>query len=267
MITSNSTGPVLWSLDARGVASVVLNRPEVNNAYDGALIDGMLAAMDALAGADHLRAILLKGNGRHFQAGADLKWIDAVRTASARENVRVSRATAQAVQRLNLAPVPTVALVQGGCFGGGTGIVAACDVVIAAEDAMFSIAEVRWGLTAAIILPQLADAIGVRQLRRYALTGERFGAAEARRIGLVHEVVPRAELEAAGERMLARLLENGPEAVAETKALSLRGAFADLDAAAFDRLIASHAEKRRSAEAAEGLASFAQKRAARWKPD
>ena len=267
MPPTNSTGPVLWSLDARGVAIVVLNRPEVNNAYDGELIDGMLAAMDALAGADHLRAVLLKGNGRHFQAGADLKWIDAVRTASARENVRVSRATAQAVQRLNLAPVPTVALVHGGCFGGGTGIVAACDVVIAAEDAIFSIAEVRWGLTAAIILPQLADAIGVRQLRRYALTGERFGAAQALRIGLVHEVVPRAELEATGERMLARLLENGPAAVAETKALSLRGAFADLDVAAFDRLIESHAEKRRSAEAAEGLASFAQKRAARWKPD
>ena len=181
MSRSNSTGPVLWSVDARGVASVVLNRPEVNNAYDGELINGLLAAIDALAGADALRAILVKGNGRHFQAGADLKWIDAVRTASAEENIRVSRATADAVQRLNQVPVPTVALVHGGCFGGGTGIIAACDVVIAAEDAVFSIAEVRWGLTAAIILPQLADAIGVRQLRRYALTGERFGAAEARR--------------------------------------------------------------------------------------
>jgi methylglutaconyl-CoA hydratase len=156
--------------------------------------------------------------------------------------------------------------VHGGCFGGGTGIVAACDVAIAAEDAVFSIAEVRWGLTAAIIIPQLADAIGVRQLRRYALTGERFGAAEARRIGLVHEVVPRAELEAAGERMLAQLLENGPEAVAETKALVLRATFADLDAAAFDRLVESHASKRQSDEAAEGLASFAQKRPAGWKP-
>jgi methylglutaconyl-CoA hydratase len=163
-------------------------------------------------------------------------------------------------------PVPTVALVHGGCFGGGTGIIAACDVVIAAEDAVFSIAEVRWGLTAAIILPQLADAIGVRQLRRYALTGERFGAAEARRIGLVHEVVPRTDLEAVGERILRQLLENGPEAIAQTKALTLRSAFADLDAAAFDRLVESHAAKRQSAEAAEGLASFAEKRVARWKP-
>jgi methylglutaconyl-CoA hydratase len=266
MPPTNSTGPVLWSVDPRGVASVVLNRPDVNNAYDGDLIQGLLAAIDALAGADFLRAIVIKGNGRHFQAGADLKWIDAVRTSSPQENIRVSRATAQAVQRLNLVPVPTVGLVHGGCFGGGTGIVAACDVAIAAEDAVFSIAEVRWGLTAAIILPQLADAIGVRQLRRYALTGERFGAAEARRIGLVHEVVPRAELEAAGERTLGHLLENGPEAVAETKALALRSAFADLDPAAFDRLVESHAVKRQSAEAAEGLASFAEKRAARWKP-
>src|SRR5439155_25402028 len=103
--------------------------------------DGLLAAMDALGKADSLRAILVKGNGRHFQAGADLKWIDAVRKASPQENVRVSRATAQAVQRLNLAPVPTVGLVQGGCFGGGTGIVAACDVAVAADNAIFSIAR------------------------------------------------------------------------------------------------------------------------------
>ena len=132
-------------------------------------------------------------------------------------------------------PVPTVALVQGGCFGGGTGVVAACDVVIAADNAMFSIAEVRWGLTAAIIMPQLNDAIGVRQVRRYALTGERFGAEEARRIGLVHEVVPLAELAAAGERVVGQLLENGPAAIAETKALALESAFGDLDDAAFAR--------------------------------
>jgi len=266
MSPRNSTGPVLWDVDPRGVARVVLNRPEVSNAYDGDLIEGLLAAMAALSGADRLRAIVIKGNGRHFQAGADLKWIDAVRKSSPQENVRVSRTTADAVQRLNLALVPTIALVHGGCFGGGTGIVAACDIAIAADDAVFSIAEVRWGLTAAIILPQLADAIGVRQLRRYALSGERFGAAEARRIGLVHEVVPLAELEAAGERILDRLLENGPEAVAETKALALRSAFADLDPETFEQLVESHARKRQSAEAAEGLTSFAEKRAARWKP-
>jgi len=264
MSLSNAAGPVLWDVDARGVATVTLNRPEVNNAYNGELIQGLLAALDALGGAKGLRAIVIKGNGKHFQAGADLKWIDAVRTSSAEENRRVSRATAEAVARFNHVPVPTVALVQGGCFGGGTGLIAACDVVIAADNAMFSIAEVRWGLTAAIIVPQLNDAIGVRQLRRYGLTGERFNAEEARRVGLVHEVVPLNELAATGERVVGHVLENAPEAIAQTKALTLKAAFGDLDAAAFAALIESHAKKRQSAEAAEGLASFAEKRAAKW---
>src|SRR5262249_57250079 len=203
-------------------------------------------------------------NGKHFQAGADLAWVRSVAGASAQENVRASRATAHAIDRLNRLPVPTVALVQGGCFGGGTGIVAACDVAIAADNAMFSIAEVRWGLTAAIIIPQLNDAMSVRQVRRYALTGERFGAEEARRIGLVHEVVPLVELEAAGARVVGHLLENGPDALKQTKAHVLASAFADLDEPAFAALVAAHPAKRQSTEAAEGLASFAEKRAARW---
>ena len=264
MKSASASGPVLWSVDERGVANVVLNRPEVNNAYDGALIQGLLTAIDALALLPDLRAILVSGKGRHFQAGADLKWIDAVRQASAEENIEVSRATAQAVRRLNAAPAPTIALVQGGCFGGGTGVVAACDIVIAADNAVFSIAEARWGLTAAIIIPQLNDAIGVRQVRRYALTGERFDAQEARRLGLVHEVVPLADLEAAGARMVARLLENAPDAIAQTKALALRSSWGDFDDADFEALVESHARKRQSAEAAEGLLSFAEKRAARW---
>jgi methylglutaconyl-CoA hydratase len=264
MSTSQSTGPVLWSLDERRVARVALNRPEVNNAYDESLIQGLLAAMDALGAVAGLRAVVVTGAGKHFQAGADLKWIDAVRRSSPDENLRVSRATADAVRRLNLLAVPTVALVQGGCFGGGTGLIAACDIVIAADNAMFSIAEARWGLTGAIIVPQLNDAIGVRQVRRYALTGERFGAEEARRIGLVHEVVPMSELAAAGERIITALLANAPKAIAETKALALASAFGNPDTATFDRLVETHARKRQSAEAAEGLASFAEKRAARW---
>ncbi len=255
---------VLWSVDARGVATVTLNRPEVNNAYDDALIGGLHAAMDELGAAPELRAVVVRGAGRHFQAGADLKWIRRVAGQSAEENERVSRATASAVQRLNTLPVPTVALVQGGCFGGGTGIVAACDVVIAADNAMFSIAETRWGLMAGIILPQLADAIGARQVRRYALTGERFDAHEARRIGLAHEVVPLAELPAAGERVVVQLLQNAPEANAQTKEVALEFAWGGIDDAVLGRLCEQHAAKRRSAEAAEGLASFVEKRPARW---
>jgi methylglutaconyl-CoA hydratase len=264
MSAVTTSGRVLLDIDARGVATLVLNRPAVNNAYDDELIAGLIAALDELERCDELRAVVLKGNGRHFQAGADLTWINAVRQLSPEDNLSASRATAVAVQRLNRAPVPTIALVHGGCFGGGTGIIAACDVVIAATDAIFSIAEVRFGLTAAIIVPQLVDAIGVRQLRRYALTGERFDAAQAQRIGLVHEVVPPSELESAGARLLGHLLENGPSALAQTKAHTLACACADLNAMQFDALIESHAQKRQSAEAAEGLASFAQKRAARW---
>jgi methylglutaconyl-CoA hydratase len=260
-----SSSPVLHTLDERGVATVTLNRPEVNNAYNGDLIQGLLSAMDALSARRELRVVVLVGNGRHFQAGADLSWVRSVAKASTEENVAASRATAEAVDRLNRLPVPTVALVQGGCFGGGTGIIAACDVVIAADNAMFSITEVRWGLTAAIIIPQLADAISVRQLRRYALTGERFGAVEALRIGLAHQVVPLDRLSAAGEETVAGLLENGPAAMAETKATILESAWGDIDRKAFNALVNAHARKRQTPEAIEGLASFAEKRAARWK--
>ena len=221
-----TANPVLWDLDARGVATVTLNRPEVNNAYDAGLINGVLAAMGELGSKPNLRVVVLKGNGKHFQAGADLKWINGVRPKSPEENEAVSRATFEAVQRLNTLPIPTVALVQGGCFGGGTGVISACDVVVAADNALFSITEVRWGLTAAIIIPQLCDAIGVRQVRRYALTGERFGAEEACRIGLAHKVVPLAELEAEGARMAEHVLANGPGAISETKAWISRSALA-----------------------------------------
>ena len=264
-MTTDPSSPILWTLDPRGVATVTFNRPEVNNAYNGEFIAGVLGAMDALGKAPGLRVVVLRGAGKHFQAGADLKWIRSLAARSAGDNVAASRDTATVVRRLNELPVPTVALVHGGCFGGGTGIVAACDVVIAADNAVFSIAETRWGLMAGIILPQLADAIGARQVRRYAQTGERFDAHEARRIGLVHEVVPPAELDAAGARVVDHLLQNAPEANAQTKAVALESAWGKMSDATFERLVAQHAAKRQSPEAAEGLASFAEKRSARWK--
>ena len=265
MSAAGTNGPVLWRVDARGIAHVTLNRPEVYNAYNGDMIEGLLTAYEDLADKP-LRAVLLTGAGKNFQAGADLNWLDAVRASSPEENLRASRMTAEAVQRLNLLPAPTVALVQGACFGGGTGIAVACDIVIAADNAIFSIAEVRVGLAGTIIVPQLNDAIGLRQVRRYALTGERFDAAEARRIGLVHEVVPLAGLAAAGERIIGALLASAPEAVAHTKAAALRFAWGDLDAKDFTALVESHAAKRQSPEAAEGLAAFREKRPPRWAP-
>jgi len=255
---------VLWELDNRGVATLTLNRPRVNNAYNAELVQGVLEAMDALGSASGLRVVVLRGAGKHFQAGADLTWLQDVAGAPVAANIAASRATADAVHRLNNLPVPTVALVQGGCFGGGTGIVAACDVVIAADNAQFAIAETHWGLMAGIIIPQLNDAIGVRHVRRYALTGERFGADEARRIGLVHEVVPLAELEAAGARTVDHLLQNAPHANAQTKAVALEYAWGNVTARGYERLIEQHALKRRSGEAAEGLSSFREKRPAQW---
>ena len=258
-------GPVMWSVDARGVARVTLNRPEVYNAYNGDMIAALLETYDALT-KHELRAVVISGKGKNFQAGADIKWLDSVRRASPQDNLRASRMTADAVQRLNWLPVPTIALVHGACFGGGTGMISACDIVIAADNTMFSIAEVRIGVAGTIIVPQLNDAISLRQVRRYALTGERFDALEARRIGLVHEVVPLAELETAGERIVGHLLANGPDAVAKTKLCALRAGWSHLDERAFAALIDAHAEKRRSDEAAEGFAAFLEKRPPRWAP-
>ncbi|MEM8976522.1 MAG: enoyl-CoA hydratase-related protein [Pseudomonadota bacterium] len=259
-----SEQPVEWVVDDRGVATVTLNRPERNNAYNAELIGGLHAAMDDIGARDDARAVVIEGNGRHFQAGADLIWINQVRIGSTQDNIDASAATAHAIDRLNRLPLPTVALVHGFCVGGGTGLIAACDVVIAAETAKFAISEVRWGLTASIIFPQLNDAIGIRQLRRYGLTGERFNAAEARRIGLVHEVVADDQLQAEGERIVSALLENAPIGIAETKQIALAHAFGDLSPGDMNCLIANHAAKRQTDEAKEGLASFAEKRSANW---
>jgi methylglutaconyl-CoA hydratase len=264
MSQSVGSGTVLWERDGRGVGTVTFNRPNVNNAYNGDLIRGLHEAMDALGAQAGVRVVVLCGRGKHFQAGADLTW--AVARLSPEENERISRATGEAVRRLDTLPVPTVALVQGGCFGGGTGIVAACDVVVASEEALFSISETRWGLMAGIILPQLCQAIGLRQVRRYALTAERFGAHEARRLGLVHEVCPTGALEATGARIVDALLMSAPGATTATKLRALQVGGALVSDGLLRDLVVEHAATRQRPEAAEGLASFAEKRAPSWYP-
>src|ERR1700736_1556758 len=236
---------VLWEIDRRGVATVTLNRPQVNNAYNGELIQGLHDAMDALGREAGLRIVVLRGNGKHFQAGADLAWISGVATQSPAENEAVSRLTAEAIRRLDTAPVPTLALIQGGCFGGGTGIAAACDVVVASEDAIFSISETRWGLMAGIIVPQLCQAMGLRQVRRYALTGG---------------------LAAAGEKIVEAVLMNAPRATTSTKRRALASARAFIDDGELRDLIDEHARARQQDEASEGLASFREKRKPGWYP-
>ena len=257
---------ILVDTDRRGVATVAFNRPAVNNAYDGALIDALIATCARLAAADALRCVVVRGTGHHFQAGADLAFLRHLRTVSAEENLDFSRLTLAAMHGLKELPRPTVALVHGGCFGGGVGLAAACDIAIAAEDAVFALSEVRWGITPAPIIPLLVERIGARAAGRLALTGERFGAAEALRIGLVHEVCPATMLAAAGERAVAELLMAAPAATAMTKRLIAEAA-ATPDTPAFRERIAQEAAgRRRLVEAEEGLASFAEKRKPRWAP-
>jgi len=259
------TEPVVLSdTDQRGVATVRLNRPEVNNAYNGNVIDALIDGIQALGADPNVRMIVLRGNGRHFQAGADLKWINEVSAGSDEDNLAVSQKTTDAVRFLDTCPKPTMALVHGACVGGGTGIVAACDIVIASLDAMFSIAEVRWGLHAGPILPQLGAAIGTRNLRRFALTGERFDATQAWELGLVHEVCEEGELDEAAEPIIDAILKNGPEAIADTKRIIFETSGLAIDDAKALELARDHSRKRGTDEAAEGLASFREKRDANW---
>lgn len=255
---------VLLDVDARGIATVTLNRPEVNNAYNGDVIQGLIDAFGACAANDQVRVVVLRGNGRHFQAGADLKWLKQIGQLGYDENVAVSRRTASAVFALDQFPKPTVALVHGGCFGGGVGVIAACDIVLASEDALFAITEARWGVMAGIIIPQLVAVMGARQVRRWALTCERFDANRARELGLVHEVCPTGGLDEAAAPIIDHLLLSAPEATRQTKEVTLEYAGLLLDDDRFDRLIRQHSDKRQTWEAAEGLASFAEKRKPAW---
>jgi methylglutaconyl-CoA hydratase len=258
---------VLSEVDARGVASVVLNRPAVHNAYDGPLIDELGVALEALGRDPRVRIGSLRGSGKHFQAGADLNWLRRLAAAGAAENADFSWRTTEAMRRLNALPKPTLALVQGACYGGGVGLVASCDIVIACASACFALTEVRWGVVPAPIVPQLCAAIGVRQARRYAITGERFDAAEALRIGLVHAVCPDGGLDAAAAPIVEALLQSAPEAVAQSKLLVLERAGLLLSEQEVRALAAQAAVRRASPEAAEGLESFRAKRRPAWYPD
>lgn len=257
---------VLCSVDARGVARVTLNRPDKNNAYNAELVQALLDTFAGLARDPRVRVVVLRGNGRHFQAGADLNWLSAIAAQDEAANVETSRRTALVVRGLDEFPKPTVALIHGACIGGGTGVAAACDVVIATRDAYFAISEARWGLFASVIFPQLNAAIGVRNVRRYALTCERFDAAEAQRIGLVHVLCEPGELDAAAAPIVEALLLAAPKAVAQTKRDVMRCAGSVIEDRTFEELVAAHAAKRQTAEAAEGFASFVEKRDPTWYP-
>lgn len=252
--------------DGRGVTTLWLNRPERGNAYDGDLVAALVRAVGDVAADPSVRVVVLRGRGRHFQAGADLDWIRALRGDDEAANLAVSRQTAEAVHGLTMVPKPVIAAVHGGCFGGGTGLVAACDVVLADETARFAISEARWGLVASPIVPQLLSRIGPGRLRRYALTCERFDAHRAREIGLVDEVCPEGGLDAALAPVVDALLHCPPQALAMTKAAVLRHSGLDAGEGTAEPVVREHAMRRLSEEAGEGLASFAEKRAPGWYP-
>ena len=259
-----SRGIVLTSIDSRGIAEVVLNRPERNNAYNGAMIAELINSFTSLYNNNDVKVVLIKGNGKHFQGGADLEWLKEIGKLNKEENIEVSRRTASAIKGLTEFPKPTIAMIHGGCFGGGTGIAAAADIVVASEDAIFSIAEARWGVMAGIIIPHLNASIGVRNVRRYALTCERFDANEAKNIGLVHQICKTGELNNTVKPIIESLLMCAPIALEMTKKRALIESGLILSDDKFEELVLEHSQKRMTSEATEGLNSFLEKRVASW---
>ena len=259
-----SEGIVLTSIDSRGIAEVVLNRPERNNAYNGAMIAELINSFTSLYNNNDVKVVLIKGNGKHFQGGADLEWLKEIGKLNKEENIEVSRRTASAIKGLTEFPKPTIAMIHGGCFGGGTGIAAAADIVVASEDAIFSIAEARWGVMAGIIIPHLNASIGVRNVKRYALTCERFDANEAKNIGLVHQICKTGELNNTVKPIIESLLMCAPIALEMTKKRALIESGLILSDDKFEELVLEHSQKRMTSEATEGLNSFLEKRFASW---
>ena len=257
--------PVLLAIDvARGIGWLTLNRPDIHNAFNDVLIARLADALLELESDRRVRVVALTGAGRSFSAGADMHWMQRMAGYSFDENLTDARAATALMRRLDCLAKPTVAVVQGSAFGGGVGLVAACDMAIASDAAQFSLTEVRLGLIPSIIGPYVLAAIGARQARRYVLSAERFSAVEARRIGLVHEVVPAAELAAAADRLLDAVAANGPAAMAAAKTLIADLAGRPIDDATEELTARRIAEIRASAEAREGLAAFLAKRKPVW---
>jgi methylglutaconyl-CoA hydratase len=246
------------------VARLRLDRPQLHNAFDAALIAALTDAL-ALLGADpQVRVVVLEGAGASFSAGADLNWMRGMAAASEAENRDDALALARLLRTLDALPKPTIARVHGAAFGGGVGLVAACDIAIGVPEAKFGLTESRLGLLPAVISPYVIAAIGARQARRWFATAEIFDAGEARRIGLLHEVVDAAALDTAVQRQIDLLLKAGPVAAASAKAL-VRDVVAGSDAVAIDQANAALiARLRVSAEGQEGIGAFLEKRKPAW---
>jgi methylglutaconyl-CoA hydratase len=250
--------------DTRGVAWLTLNRPDVHNAFNAALIAELTAALARLEKDPTVRLVVLTGAGKSFSAGADLNWMRAMASYSEEENQQDAENLAGLMDRLNHLAKPTLALVQGAAFGGGVGLVACCDIVLASPAAVFCLSEVKLGLIPAAISPYVVAAIGQSAARRYFLTAERFSAAQAHRLGLVDEVVPAEQLATEAEKMIATLLSGGPAAQAESKELIFAVAQRPVTPEIMLDTARRIARVRVGAEGQEGLRAFFDKRPAGW---
>jgi methylglutaconyl-CoA hydratase len=246
------------------VAIVTLNRPELHNAFDETLIAKLTEAFISLDDDPQVRAVVLIGAGRSFCAGADLNWMKRMASFGPEENLADANALAAMLRALNALSKPTIARVHGAALGGGAGLVAACDIAVGAQDAVFALSEARLGLIPATISPYVIEAIGARQARRYFLTGERFTAAEAFRIGLLHDIVPAAELDTRVNELLGALLVAGPAAQLECKALIRGVAHRPIDSDVIAGPARHIAAVRASPEGRDGVAAFLGKRKAAW---
>lgn len=257
---------VLTDIDARGVATISINRPDKHNAFNAEVIAELTDALQAADRDEKVRIIVLTGAGKSFSAGADLNWMKSMASYSEDENLEDSLKLAELMQVLDNVRKPSIARVNGHVFGGGVGLVSCCDIAIAVESARFSLSEVKLGLVPAVISPYVIAAIGERQARRFFLTAEAMAAPVAQQIGLVHEVVPASELDSVVEKEIDLLLQGGPQAQAAAKHLVRQVCHADIDAENHLKQTTAEliAQMRVSEEGQEGLAAFLEKRKPRW---
>ena len=248
------------------VATIWMNRPEVHNAFDERLIDELTRACLELDGDPSVRVVVLAGRGRNFSAGADLNWMRRAAGNSVEENRRDARRLAEMLRALAHMGKPTIARVQGAALGGGTGLTAACDMAVAARDAVFSTSEVRFGIIPSAISPYVLRAIGPRQALRYFQSAERIPAERALAIGLVHEVAAGEELDRVVAALAADLMAGGPNALAAAKALVRDIAGRPIDASLGEETAERIARQRATDEAREGISAFLEKRPPYWRP-
>ena len=251
---------------AAGVATVTLNRPGVRNAFNDEVIAELTQAFTQLGQQADVRCIVLAANGPAFCAGADLNWMRRMADYSHAENLADAAQLADMLRVIHTCPKPTVARIQGDVVAGGLGLVAVCDVAVAVDTAHFCLSEVRLGLIPATISPYVVRAMGARAAHRYFLTAERFDAAEALRIGVVHQVVAADALDAAVAHFTRALLAASPDAVTSCKQLVQRVAGQEISPALVAMTVQAIADSRTSAHGREGVQSFLQKRQPGWSP-